>query len=484
MQRQVNARLLVTTRVVDVLVIVLTYVATLTLRSLIVAHWPFNFFSEGPRILRDTAILSYLGHLIVFIPAWMFGLHVSRSYEGFARVRSNILLFRVCGGVLVGALTSLAVLFLLKQAGLLSRTLFLGFALVSMLTLFLGRRWVVRLRRRRFRKGNDTRNILVVNADGAEIPLIEILERHADLGMRIIGVVRGDDEPVKSSDRGVHPVLGAVRDLPRILEDHPVDQVYATGRRWDVGTLRAIADTCEVVGVDFSIDANFLGLRMARAELEEMDGSAVLSFSTTPADVEALAVKRLIDIVLSSAALVLLSPLYLLTALAIKLEDPRGPVLYGQRRSGLHGRDFTMWKFRSMIAGAEKLQEQLRDRNEVDGPVFKITADPRVTRVGRWIRKLSIDELPQLWNVLIGEMSLVGPRPPIPDEVRQYERWQMRRLSMKPGLTCLWQVDGRNNIDFNTWMDLDLEYIDNWSLFLDLKLLLRTPRAVITGTGK
>jgi lipopolysaccharide/colanic/teichoic acid biosynthesis glycosyltransferase len=120
----------------------------------------------------------------------------------------------------------------------------------------------------------------------------------------------------------------------------------------------------------------------------------------------------------------------------------------------------------------------------VDGPVFKITADPRITRVGRWIRKLSIDELPQLWNVLIGEMSLVGPRPPIPDEVRQYERWQMRRLSMKPGLTCLWQVHGRNNIDFNTWMDLDLEYIDNWSLLLDLKLLLRTPKAVITGSGK
>jgi len=158
-------------------------------------------------------------------------------------------------------------------------------------------------------------------------------------------------------------------------------------------------------------------------------------------------------------------------------------VFFVQQRSGLYGRPFPMIKFRSMVVDAEARKSDLGHLNEMDGPVFKMARDPRVTRVGRVIRKLSIDELPQLWNVLRGEMSLVGPRPPIPAEVAKYERWQMRRLSMKPGITCIWQVSGRNEVDFETWMKLDLEYIDNWSLFLDLKLLLKTVPVVLVGAG-
>lgn len=158
-------------------------------------------------------------------------------------------------------------------------------------------------------------------------------------------------------------------------------------------------------------------------------------------------------------------------------------MFFVQQRSGLYGRPFPMIKFRSMVVDAEARKSDLGHLNEMDGPVFKMARDPRVTRVGRVIRKLSIDELPQLWNVLRGEMSLVGPRPPIPAEVAKYERWQMRRLSMKPGITCIWQVSGRNEVDFETWMKLDLEYIDNWSLFLDLKLLLKTVPVVLVGAG-
>ena len=170
-------------------------------------------------------------------------------------------------------------------------------------------------------------------------------------------------------------------------------------------------------------------------------------------------------------------------ALLVKLDDPKGPILFGQVRSGLYGRTFTMWKFRSMVADAERLKAALEAKNEMDGPVFKITDDPRITRLGRFIRKTSIDELPQFWNVFIGEMSLVGPRPPIPAEVEKYERWQRRRLSMKPGITCIWQVSGRNNVDFKTWMQQDLQYIDNWSLLLDVKLLLKTVPVVLLGVG-
>ncbi len=194
------------------------------------------------------------------------------------------------------------------------------------------------------------------------------------------------------------------------------------------------------------------------------------------------AVKRTIDVVASALGLIALSPLLLATALAVKL-DSKGPVFFKQVRVGRNGRLFGMLKFRSMRPDADKLVAQLRAANEQEGPVFKMTRDPRVTRVGAFIRRYSIDELPQLWNVLVGDMSLVGPRPPIPAEVAQYQPWQRRRLSMRPGITGLWQVSGRNAIKFEQWMYLDMQYVDHWSLAQDLRLLLRTIPVVVTGRG-
>ncbi len=184
----------------------------------------------------------------------------------------------------------------------------------------------------------------------------------------------------------------------------------------------------------------------------------------------------------SSIALFLLLPLFLLVSLLIKL-DSRGPIFFIQERVGLNKRRFKLFKFRTMTPNAEELRDQLAELNEVSGPVFKIKNDPRLTRVGKWLRKMSIDELPQLINVLIGNMSLVGPRPPIPTEVEQYKWRDRRRLSMKPGITCLWQVNGRSNVPFERWMELDKEYIDNWSLWLDFKILAKTIPAVIRGSG-
>jgi exopolysaccharide biosynthesis polyprenyl glycosylphosphotransferase len=214
----------------------------------------------------------------------------------------------------------------------------------------------------------------------------------------------------------------------------------------------------------------------------ELDGIPVLAVTRTPTDALALAGKRVIDVVVSAAVLLLTVPLLAATALAIRLESP-GPVLFRQRRVGLNGRAFQMLKFRSMLVDAEQRLEGLRARNEMSGPVFKLTHDPRVTPVGRFLRKASIDELPQLWNVLRGEMSLVGPRPPLPSEVSQYQRWQRRRLSVKPGITCTWQVSGRNGIDFEQWMQLDLAYIDNWSLWGDVRICLKTIPAVLSARG-
>jgi exopolysaccharide biosynthesis polyprenyl glycosylphosphotransferase len=208
----------------------------------------------------------------------------------------------------------------------------------------------------------------------------------------------------------------------------------------------------------------------------------LIHFQTPPGDTWELVLKRFIDVVVSGALLIVLSPLFLLIALGVKTTS--GPVIFRQTRVGLNGRLFDMLKFRSMVDGAEKALGDLKGVNEMRGPAFKLKNDPRVTTFGRFLRRFSLDELPQLWNVFVGDMSLVGPRPPIPGEVSLYERRSRRRLSMRPGLTCTWQVSGRNNIsDFDTWVKLDLDYIDNWSLSGDLMLLVRTIPAVLFGTG-
>ena len=228
---------------------------------------------------------------------------------------------------------------------------------------------------------------------------------------------------------------------------------------------------------------NIFQNRVARLELEELEGVPFLTFTTTPSNETQLALKRALDVAVSLLVLALAGPAIGIAALAIRSTSP-GSVLFKQKRIGLNGRMFTLYKFRTMIEDAHARREEVAHLNEMNGPAFKAKDDPRVTPVGRFLRRFSLDEIPQLWNVLKGDMSLVGPRPPIPEEVASYHRWHRRRLSMKPGLTCLWQISGRNDIqDFDRWMKLDLQYIDNWSPTLDLKILLRTIPAVLSGKG-
>jgi lipopolysaccharide/colanic/teichoic acid biosynthesis glycosyltransferase len=218
-----------------------------------------------------------------------------------------------------------------------------------------------------------------------------------------------------------------------------------------------------------------------------LTGVTCLTFVTTNLhvmykDYVGLKMKVVIDFFFSFSVIMLTFPFFLIIAIAIRLEDG-GSIFFIQERVGLNGRRFFIFKFRTMVVNAEALQASLMDLNEQTGPVFKITDDPRVTRIGRFLRKTSFDELPQFYNVIIGDMSVVGPRPPIPSEVEKYKLWQKRRLTMKPGITCTWQVSGRNNIHFNEWVKLDLEYIDNWSLTRDAVLIFKTIKVVITGTG-
>jgi exopolysaccharide biosynthesis polyprenyl glycosylphosphotransferase len=246
--------------------------------------------------------------------------------------------------------------------------------------------------------------------------------------------------------------------------------------------MQAAIKMAERFGVPFALPAHSFRLDRARAVEEQAVSDGYLHFSSVAFKPHQLAMKRLFDITVSAVALWMLLPVFAVVALLIKLTS-RGPILFKQVRVGLHGKPFNMLKFRSMVVNAEELKAKLAAQNEMSGPVFKMKNDPRITWIGRFIRKYSIDELPQFINVLRGEMSIVGPRPPVPGEVAKYEAWQRRRLSVRPGLTCIWQVSGRNQISFEEWMYLDMQYIDHWSLKSDLELLLRTVPVVITGRG-
>lgn len=298
---------------------------------------------------------------------------------------------------------------------------------------------------------------------------------------KLVGFVRFADEP--ASEGLCAPVLGTVEELERVLRTQPVTAVYVAGNALRQGAaMQAAIKVCERFGVPFALPAHSFRLDRARPVEEQAVSDGYLHFSAVAPKPHQMAMKRLFDIVVSAVALWMLVPLFAVVALLIKLSS-RGPLLFKQLRVGQHGRPFYMLKFRSMVVNAEELKAKLAAQNEMTGPVFKMKNDPRVTWIGRFIRKFSIDELPQFINVLRGEMSIVGPRPPVPGEVAKYEAWQRRRLSVRPGLTCIWQVSGRNQISFEDWMYLDMQYIDHWSFKDDLSLLLRTVPVVLTGRG-
>jgi exopolysaccharide biosynthesis polyprenyl glycosylphosphotransferase len=298
---------------------------------------------------------------------------------------------------------------------------------------------------------------------------------------RLLGFARFDDDPARPG-RGA-PVLGGVDELGGILERFVVDEVMlASTAARHAEKVQAAIDTCERLGVPFALPACAFRLGRARATCGRAAADGYVHYLSVEHKPFQRMMKRLFDIVLSGGALVVLAPLLALTAAAVALTS-RGGVLFRQERVGLHGRTFHMLKFRSMVANAEDLKEKLEALNEQSGPVFKIREDPRITPLGRFLRKYSIDELPQLVNVLRGDMSLVGPRPPLPREVARYEAWQRRRLSVRPGLTCVWQIAGRSQISFEDWMLLDMHYIDHWSLVRDLRLILQTVPVVLTGRG-
>jgi exopolysaccharide biosynthesis polyprenyl glycosylphosphotransferase len=329
------------------------------------------------------------------------------------------------------------------------------------------------------------RNFLLIGEGPEAIEIAHTLEAYESRGIRLLGLVRTSSGPPLLPDQlpllRSYPVFD-LSQLPQLLRKHVVDEVIFAISKDDLERLGEAFLACEAEGVKTRVLLTFFPHVISKVYLERLGEKPLLTFAATPQDENLLLLKRALDFVMALTLLIVLSPLLLLLALLIRLTS-RGPVFYRQTRCGLGGRRFTLYKFRSMRRDADLHREELEALNEMDGPVFKITQDPRCTAMGRFMRKFSLDELPQLINIVKGDMSFVGPRPPLPEEVEKYEGWQRRRLRMPPGLTCLWALEGRSRLSFRRWMELDLEYIDHWSLGLDCKIALKTVPIVLLGRG-
>ncbi|NBC81829.1 MAG: exopolysaccharide biosynthesis polyprenyl glycosylphosphotransferase [Bacteroidetes bacterium] len=329
--------------------------------------------------------------------------------------------------------------------------------------------------------GHNSNNVLIIADDSSEYIIEKILKRK-DWGFRVLMIATNSQKIKERFGNEIKIIPDKIGVKPLITNDIFDEVIYAKSEIEHDKINRYIKD-CEEIGVVFRMQSELSPLTASNAHLINFEEVPMLTFMNTPTNSIAIFWKTLTESIFSFFALLFMSPFLLLIVIAIKL-DSKGPVVFKQKRVGLRGRQFYIYKFRTMVINAEEIKQQLMDQNESDGPTFKIKQDPRITRVGRILRKTSLDELPQLFNVVKGEMSLIGPRPPLPSEVEQYERWQLRRLSMRPGITCTWQiVPNRNDVVFEKWMKMDINYIENWSLKRDVKLFFDTIKSVISAGG-
>ena len=426
------------------------------------------------RIGLDIRVVAALFGLAWVAALWFRGLYQLRTRW---RLQSEALdILRAT--ILVAALT-LSALFVLKLddvSRLFLVILFVAQPLVTFASRAALRAWFTELRSR----GRNTHTMLVVGTGRLARDFAERVEGRAGLGIRVIGHLAVPGETPGDLAR---PVLGSIDEIAQVFHTRIVDEVAVCLEAAALGYLDSITRLAADEGKTVRVPIDPIGAALPDALEEEFEGFVVRSLVFDQDHELSLAVKRIADIAGALIGLVVLSPLLLATAVAIRLRNGP-PVLFRQTRVGRSGRPFTICKFRTMVPDAEEHRAEVQHLNERDGIVFKAAGDPRVTRLGRTLRATSIDELPQLWNVLKGDMSLVGPRPPLVGEVAEYDVWHRRRLSMKPGITGLWQVEARHEPAFDRWVERDLAYIDQWSLLLDIKILLRTVPAVIGRTGK
>lgn len=441
-----------------------------------------RFGSGGFYLLR--APLQYQVFLLVYVACWLY---LSDRFQLYTSKRLTQLkdeVWDVCKTTVSCLVIASVPAFFLREYPLSRIFLSILWPLQTAVLIFsrLVSRSILRYIRGR---GYNYRNVLIIGRNERAGDMVQKIEQNPELGLRMLGFIDKENGKASSDPASFWRLkfLGTLTDLATILKRDVVDEVFVfLPIKSFYSEIQDILLVCEKVGVEIKIPTDLFNLKVAKSAISTYDGIPLIGLYTSPEMNWQLVVKRSIDVAISAVLLVLFSPLFAVVSVLVKMTS-RGPIFFKQQRVGYNGRIFSCLKFRTMVENAEALREALLGSNELSGPVFKIRNDPRVTRIGRFLRKTSMDELPQLINVLLGDMSLVGPRPPIPSEVDQYDLDTLRRLSMKPGITCIWQVNGRNSISFEKWMDLDRQYIDQWSLSLDFKILAKTIPAVLRGSG-
>jgi exopolysaccharide biosynthesis polyprenyl glycosylphosphotransferase len=455
----------------DLALLGLAFAAAFAIRSWLLPIW----LPELPVPSRTS--LPWL--FLLSIPTFAVSFHLMGLYESLRTRTVPELVWLVARPIALGGVVLGSAIFLFHALDV-SRYFF-GIFLVLFFLFVLVEKIAIRVAQRTVRRrGFNYRSILIVGVNEGSMRIADAVAENRDYGFKVAGFVNGFDQEFAQVDS--YKVFGSILDLPAILDQNIVDEIVFALPVDQIARCERLIRSCAELGLKIHIRADFVHSLLSRTYLGTVSGIPILTLASTPHSGVDTILKRLIDLSIAGAGLILAAPGVALIAILIKI-DSKGPVLFRQVRVGLNGRRFVLLKFRSMVHDAERQRRALEGLNEMRGPVFKIRRDPRVTRVGRFLRRTSLDELPQLWNVLRGDMSLVGPRPPLPSEVKLYERWQRRRLSVKPGVTCLWQINGRNNVDFDEWMKLDMQYIDNWSLGLDFKILAKTIPAVLFTRG-
>lgn len=439
-----------------------------------------------PTLKVIAPIQSYLVILGFAIPLYNSVLSMLGAYRSM-RLTRPIQLFRLAASASFIVFVLLAALLYIVRLDI-SRSFVAIYCLLCGIGVFTLR--IIALTVLRFfrTRGKNFRNLLVVGTGEQAQSIAKEIALQPELGIRLAGFVSYEAPKIELVGEVVHgdsqpAVIASSNTFEAALKRNAIDEVLFTEVSENFSAVKQLANIAAEEGVGVSLIPDFFSLEILRSDVSYFGNLPLVHYRSTPTERPSIILKRVLDCVLAFFLIILFSPLMLFIALRVKLGS-RGPVFFKQERVGLNGRTFTMLKFRSMYHGAERLRERMERKNQMQGPVFKVAEDPRVTKFGKFLRRSSLDELPQLFNVLVGDMSLVGPRPPLLSEVNLYERKQRRRLSMRPGMTCIWQVSGRNEIvNFDEWAKMDLEYIDNWSLGLDMRLLAKTVPAVLRGVG-
>jgi len=453
--------------VLDIVVTILSYFFAYFLTNLVHTYY-FQFTQD------------YIIMLLLIIPTWAILMQILNLTK-IPRTHSYISIFFSFlnfNGI------GFALIFLYKH--LFNLTVFshyfiISFSLINLFSLYIFRMLTYKVFKYYRSTGHNIHNVLIFADENSE-KFIDNIIYHKEWGFRILMILTNSEKIIKkySSTIKIFPDKISIKNL---LDIDIIDEVIYCKSSIDEERMRELIEACQEVGVTFRMQSDLSPIKIEHSHLTHFENIPFITFMNTPKNRIALAWKSFSEFWISFVIIFLLSPFVLMIALIIKLTS-KGPVIFKQERVGLRGRKFYIYKFRTMVYNAEILKNTLIKQNETDGPAFKIKNDPRITRVGKILRKTGLDELPQLFNVLKGEMSLIGPRPPLPEEVEKYERWQLKRLSVKPGITCTWQViPNRHDILFEKWMKLDIQYIENWSIKKDFLLIFKTIKSFFTPTG-